>query len=99
MTNTEEAIELSNAAARLLSANGGTHSNRASKLADVLMMKAQNLLSGEAIAERQMEFTVLQSVLKELGMDISGVAPLRALTITVNPLDHVDCNVEILAHC
>lgn len=99
MTNTEEAIEISNAAARLLSANVGTHSIEASKLADTLMEKARNLLSGEAVAEREMEFAVLEGVLKELGLDVSGVAPLRALTITVNPRDHVDCKVEIRAHC
>ena len=44
---TEEAIELSNAAARLLSANSGVHSNKANELADALTSKALSLLTGD----------------------------------------------------
>lgn len=92
-----DAIELSNAAARLLSANGSGHPG-ADRLASELMSKAQKLLAGDVVAERNMEFQVLCAVLRELGLNIPEFDDLKALTITVNPLRGFDCNVEVLAH-
>ena len=95
---TLDAIELSNAASRLLSANTGAGHTGAEHLADALMSKAQKLLTGEVVAERKLEFPVLCAVLKELGLDVSGVDGTKSLTITVNPIHGYNCNVEVAAN-